>query len=99
VAITKWLASRPELFILNDPTRGIDVGTKSDIYNLVAEWAGQGHTILFTSSEIEEILGICDRVFVLHKGEIIRECACDNTDKEEVMRYVLGGDVLSEGIA
>ncbi len=99
VVIAKWLASEPELLILNDPTRGIDVGTKREIYRLIAGWASQGYTILFTSSEIEEVLGVCDRVLVLYKGEIIREFETDKTDKEEVMRYVLGGEAAQNVIS
>ena len=95
VVLAKWLASEPKVLILNDPTRGIDVGTKHEIYQLVNGWAQQGFTILFTSSEIEEILGLCDRILVLYKGRIIREFQTNQTDKAEVMRHVLGGDVAN----
>jgi ABC-type sugar transport system ATPase subunit len=93
VVLAKWMATDPTLLILNDPTRGIDVGTKQEIYHFITDWARQGYTILLYSSEIEEIIGVCHRILVLYKGEIIREFVAQETDKEEVMRYVLGGDV------
>lgn len=94
VVIAKWLASEPELFILDDPTRGIDVGTKQEIYRLIKEWAQQGSTLLFSSSEIEEVLGVCHRILVFYNNEIVAEFDADQTSKEEVMRYVLGGEVV-----
>jgi ABC-type sugar transport system ATPase subunit len=91
VVVAKWLATGPEILILNDPTRGIDVGAKSEIYNLCDELARQGLALLFTSSEIEETLGICDRILVFHKGRIIREFARGEASKADVMHWVAGG--------
>jgi ribose transport system ATP-binding protein len=91
VVVAKWLATGPEILILNDPTRGIDVGAKSEIYALCDELARQGLALLFTSSEIEETLGVCDRVLVLHKGRVIREFARGEATKAEVMEWVAGG--------
>ncbi|MFN2304502.1 MAG: ATP-binding cassette domain-containing protein, partial [Anaerolineales bacterium] len=91
VVIAKWLATEPKMLILNDPTRGIDVGTKQDIYRLITEWAKQGYTILFTSSEIEEVLGIANRILVMYKGQILKEFDGESAEKEQVMEYVLGG--------
>ena len=91
VVLAKWLATQPTLLILNDPTRGIDVGTKQEIYRMINKWAEQGYTILFTSSEIEEILGLCHKILVLYKGHIIKEFKNSKVKKEEVMKYVLGG--------
>jgi ABC-type sugar transport system ATPase subunit len=96
VVLAKWLAINPSLVILNDPTRGIDVGTKQEIYRLIAEWANQGFTVLITSSEIEEILGVCHRILVMYRGELIKEFDAQNTNKEEVMRYVLGGAAVDQ---
>ncbi len=92
VVLAKWLASQPKMLILNDPTRGIDVGTKQEIYKLIIDWANQGYAILFTSSEIEEIMGVSDRILAMYKGQIIREFNKTETNKEEVMRCVLGGE-------
>jgi ribose transport system ATP-binding protein len=96
VVLAKWLATNPNLLILNDPTRGIDVGTKREIFKYIADWSRQGCTILFTSSEIEEVLGMSHRVLVMYKGSLIREFDGERTNKEEVMRYVLGGDLADE---
>jgi ABC-type sugar transport system ATPase subunit len=91
VVVAKWLATGPEILILNDPTRGIDVGAKSEIYALCDELARSGLALLFTSSEIEETLGVCDRILVLHKGRIIREFARGEATKADVMHWVAGG--------
>ena len=88
VVVAKWLATGPEILILNDPTRGIDVGAKSEIYSLCDELARQGLALLFTSSEIEETLGVCDRILVFHKGRIIREFAARRGDQGG--RHALG---------
>ena len=89
--IARAMATEPKLLILNDPTRGIDVGTKQEIYRLIAKWAKQGYTILFTSSEIEEVLGVSHRILVMYKGKIVKEFAGKGAKKEKVMEYVLGG--------
>jgi ribose transport system ATP-binding protein len=91
VVVAKWLATGPEILILNDPTRGIDVGAKSEIYALCDELACEGLALLFTSSEIEETLGVCDRILVFHKGRVIREFARGEATKADVMHWVAGG--------
>jgi ABC-type sugar transport system ATPase subunit len=91
VVVAKWLATGPEILILNDPTRGIDVGAKSEIYALCDELARSGLALLFTSSEIEETLGVCDRVLVFHTGRVIREFARGQATKADVMHWVAGG--------
>jgi ABC-type sugar transport system ATPase subunit len=93
VVVAKWLATGPEILILNDPTRGIDVGAKTEIYALCDELARQGLALLFTSSEIEETLGVCDRVLVFHKGRVIREFARGEASKADVMEWVAGGSI------
>jgi ribose transport system ATP-binding protein len=105
VVVAKWLATGPEILILNDPTRGIDVGAKSEIYALCDELARRGLALLFTSSEIEETIGVCDRILVFHKGRIIREFARGEATKADVMHWVAGGVIpevekieVSEGI-
>jgi len=91
VVVAKWLATGPEILILNDPTRGVDVGAKSEIYTLCDELAREGLALLFTSSEIEETLGVCDRILVFHKGRVIREFARGEATKADVMHWVAGG--------
>ena len=91
IVVAKWLATGPEILILNDPTRGIDVGAKSEIYALCDELARGGLALLFTSSEIEETLGVCDRILVFHKGHIIREFARGEATKADVLHWIAGG--------
>jgi ABC-type sugar transport system ATPase subunit len=93
IVVAKWLATGPEILILNDPTRGIDVGAKSEIYALCDDLARQGLALLFTSSEIEETIGVCDRILVFHKGHIIREFSRGEATKADVMHWVSGGAV------
>jgi ribose transport system ATP-binding protein len=70
VVIGKWLLRAPQLLLLNDPTKGVDVGAKAEIYKLLAELRRAGAAILFYSSDDEELLGLCDRVHVLHDGRV-----------------------------
>lgn len=75
VVISKWLATKPAALILNDPTRGVDVGAKAEIYRIIGELAAQGMGVVITSSDIDEILGMSDRILVFRKGKIAREVA------------------------
>ena len=70
VVLGKWLATQPSVLLLDEPTRGIDIGSKSEIYRLMHELAGQGVAIVFASSDMEEILGLSDRVLVMHQGRM-----------------------------
>jgi ribose transport system ATP-binding protein len=97
VVLAKWLATNPTVLILNDPTRGIDVGAKHEVYQLINNWAQQGFTILLTSSEIEETLGLSDRILVMYRGKIIREFQAKQTNKAEVMKFVLSGEAAESG--
>lgn len=90
VVIAKWLATNPKLLILDDPTRGIDVGAKSEIYHLIQELAKEGLAILFTSSEIEEVLGLAHRILIMRQGRIIKEFSYKDANKTEVLQYVSG---------
>jgi len=90
VVLAKWLATEPDLLILDDPTRGIDVGAKNEVYHLINELAKEGLSILFNSSEIDEVLGLSNRILVMRQGQIIREFAHQDATKAEVMRYVSG---------
>ena len=86
VVLGKWLVLGPQLLLLDEPTRGIDVGAKEEIYRLMEELAEQGMAILFASSEMEEILGMSDRVLVMCEGRITGELARDELSEEAVMR-------------
>jgi ribose transport system ATP-binding protein len=86
VVIAKWLLSKPNIFIMDEPTRGVDVGAKFEIYTLINNIAAQGGSILFISSELEELVAMCDRIVVMSQGEIVGEFARDAFDKEHILR-------------
>lgn len=92
VVLGKWLAMKPKLLLLDEPTRGIDVGAKREIYALMEELAGSGVAILFVSSEMEEVLGMADRALVMHEGRITGELAREELSEENVMRLATGGN-------
>jgi rhamnose transport system ATP-binding protein len=85
VVIAKWLATHPKLLIIDEPTRGIDVGTKAEVHRLLSELAGQGLAILMISSELPEVLGMADRVLVVCEGRITADIARDEATPENVM--------------
>ena len=90
VVLAKWLALHPKVLLLDEPTRGIDVGAKQEIYRLMESLAEQGVAILFVSSEMEEILGMSDRVLVMHEGRMAGEIARDDLSEEVVMKLATG---------
>jgi ribose transport system ATP-binding protein len=73
VVIAKWLMTEARIILLNDPTRGIDVGTKQEIYQLLRQLADAGAAILLYSTDYDELIGCCDRVAILYQGRILRE--------------------------
>lgn len=85
VVLAKWLATGPRVLIIDEPTRGIDVGTKSEVHRLLSELAGQGMGILMISSELPEVLGMADRVLVMREGRITAEIARADATSENVM--------------
>jgi ribose transport system ATP-binding protein len=90
VVLGKWLTLQPRVLLLDEPTRGIDVGAKQEIYKLMEQLAEQGVAVLFVSSEMEEILGMSDRVLVMHEGRISGELLRDQLSEEAVMRLATG---------
>ncbi|WP_062385599.1 sugar ABC transporter ATP-binding protein [Demequina iriomotensis] len=85
VVLAKWLATEPRVLIVDEPTRGIDVGTKSEVHRLLSDLAGEGLAIVMISSELPEVLGMADRVLVVHEGRITAELARDEATPEAVM--------------
>ncbi|MEZ6126631.1 MAG: sugar ABC transporter ATP-binding protein [Planctomycetaceae bacterium] len=85
VVLGKWLALQPAVLLLDEPTRGIDVGAKQEIYQLMDELAGQGMAVLFVSSEMEEVIGMSDRALVMHEGRIAGELQRDQLTEQAVM--------------
>ena len=85
VVLAKWLATDPRVLIIDEPTRGIDVGTKSEVHRLLSQLAGEGLGILMISSELPEVLGMADRVLVMREGRITAEISRDDATSENVM--------------
>jgi ribose transport system ATP-binding protein len=90
IVLGKWLATKPRILLLDEPTRGIDVGAKREIYSLMESLAGDGVAILFVSSEMEEVLGMSDRTYVMHEGRITGELSREELTEEAVMQLATG---------
>jgi len=88
--LAKWLGRKPTLLIVDEPTRGIDVGTKAEVHRLLSDLAAQGVAILMISSELPEVLGMADRVVVLFEGRVMREFARADADEDAIMRAATG---------
>jgi ribose transport system ATP-binding protein len=91
VVLGKWLVRRPRVLILDEPTRGIDVGAKSEIYGLMDELARQGVAVLMISSDLEEVLGMSDRVLIMHQGRLAGELPREQLSEEAIMHLATGG--------
>ncbi|MEO7222147.1 MAG: ATP-binding cassette domain-containing protein, partial [Devosia sp.] len=92
VVLSKWLFANPEVLILDEPTRGIDVGAKYEIYTIINELAAEGKAIIVISSEMPELLGISDRIYVLNEGRIVGEMAASDASQEKIMRAIVRGE-------
>ena len=90
IVLGKWLALQPRVLLLDEPTRGIDIGAKREIYGLMEKLAAQGVAILFVSSEMEEVLGMAERVLVMHEGRIAGELSKTQLNEEAVMQLATG---------
>ena len=90
VVLAKWLATDPKVLMVDEPTRGIDVGTKAEVHRLLSELAQKGLAVLMVSSELPEVLGMADRVLVMHEGRITAELSREEADEESVMRAATG---------
>ena len=94
VVLAKWMPLRPRIFLLDEPTRGIDVGSKSEIYEVIDQMTAEGAAVLAISSELEEVLRISDRVIVMHEGRIAGQVARDDPhfSEEGIMQLATGGE-------
>jgi ribose transport system ATP-binding protein len=92
VVLGKWLLTLPRILLLDEPTRGIDVGAKQEIYQLIESLAATGLSILFVSSELEEIIGMSDRVLVMREGRITGELNRDELSEEAIMQLATSAD-------
>jgi putative multiple sugar transport system ATP-binding protein len=89
VVLSKWLFSNPEVLILDEPTRGIDVGAKFEIYTVMARLAAEGRCIVMISSEMPELLGMCDRIYVMNEGAFVAEFPAAEATQEKIMRSIV----------
>ena len=86
VVLAKWLMRRPRVLILDEPTRGVDVGAKHEVYRTISELAAAGMAVVMISSELEELIGMCDRIAVMNRGEITAEFQRDEFDSQRIMQ-------------
>jgi putative multiple sugar transport system ATP-binding protein len=87
--LSKWLFSDPEILILDEPTRGIDVGAKYEIYTIINRLADAGKGVLMISSEMPELLGMCDRIYVMNEGSLIAELNITEASQEKIMHAIV----------
>jgi putative multiple sugar transport system ATP-binding protein len=92
VVLSKWLFADPEVLILDEPTRGIDVGAKYEIYTIIGRLAAEGKAVIVISSEMPELLGITDRIYVMNEGRIVGEMATHEASQEKIMRSIVRGE-------
>ena len=90
IAIAKWLETKPKVLILDEPTRGVDVGAKREMYNLILRLATEGMACIVISSELPEIIGLCHRAIVMREGKVMGELKDEQLSEEAVMRLAAG---------
>jgi ribose transport system ATP-binding protein len=98
VVLAKWLFTKSRMLLFDEPTRGIDVGAKREIYHLMNELVARGVGVLMISSELPEVLGMCDRIIVMHEGRIAAEIPQSEATQEKVMHYATGGDGVGTAV-
>ena len=89
VVLGKWLFADPQVLILDEPTRGVDVGAKFEIYSIVNDLAAQGRGVVMISSEMPELLGMCDRIHVMNEGALVGELAAAEASQEKIMSMIV----------
>jgi putative multiple sugar transport system ATP-binding protein len=89
VVLSKWLFAQPEVLFLDEPTRGIDVGAKFEIYGIINELSAQGKGVLMISSEMPELLGMCDRIYVMNEGAFVGELTAEEASQEAIMSLIV----------
>jgi putative multiple sugar transport system ATP-binding protein len=97
VVLSKWLMTDPKVLILDEPTRGIDVGAKYEIYCIINELAEAGKGVVVISSEMPELLGICDRICVMNDGAFVGEFAAADATQEKIMRAIMRNNAIKNG--
>ena len=89
--MAKWLELQPDVLILNEPTRGIDVGAKAEIYKILDNLVSEGKSVIIITSEMPELLGMADRIMIMFEGKIAAILDEKDADQETVVRYAIGG--------
>ena len=97
VVLGKWLATSPGILLLMDPTRGIDVGTKQELYVLIRQLADRGATVLFYSTDYDELIGMCDRVAIIYRGQVVRELSGADITEANIVAASLSIEVAPAG--
>ena len=87
----KWLLTHPRILLLDEPTRGVDVGAKQEIYELMNRWSAAGHAIVLITSELPELLLMSDRIFVMHRGRQTAELDRTEATQEKILHAAMGG--------
>jgi len=93
VVIGKWLEIGPDVFLLDDPTRGVDIGAKREIYGLIREMSANGGIVLFSSTELPELIGLCDRILVIYQGRLVGEVPGGQLDSRALLRLINTGEM------
>lgn len=96
VLLAKWMFANPDILILDEPTRGIDVGAKYEIYCIINQLVAEGKAVIMISSEMPEILGMCDRIYVMNEGKMVGEMNAKDATQEKIMACILSADVKEE---
>ena len=89
VLVGKWIFAEPDVLMMDEPTRGVDVGAKYEIYQIINDLVSQGKAVMMISSELPELLGMCDRIYVMNEGRLIAELQAKDASQEIIMSYIM----------
>ena len=92
VLLSKWMFADPDILILDEPTRGIDVGAKYEIYCIINQLVSEGKSVIMISSEMPELLGMCDRIYVMSEGRFVGELSGEEATQEKIMSMIINSD-------
>ena len=96
VLLSKWMFAEPDILFLDEPTRGIDVGAKYEIYTIINDMVAEGKAVVMISSELPELLGMCDRIYVMNEGKMVGEFTAEEATQEKIMSAILSSDKEKE---
>ena len=94
--LAKWMFAEPDILILDEPTRGIDAGAKYEIYCIINQLVAEGKSVIMISSELPEILGMCDRIYVMSEGKMVGELSGAEATQEKIMAQILSSERKGE---